>query len=96
MELKYFCLGGFWSRAFTNTKGAITMSNAQWQARKEQVLARGMANMAAVYIDKAKNAELWDIEASVIDFAAGIAVVNRPPASQGAERRRRADRTLLP
>ena len=53
------------------------MSNAQWQARKEQVLARGMANMAAVYIDKAKNAELWDIEGQrFIDFAAGIAVVN--------------------
>lgn len=53
------------------------MNNAQWQERKLKVLARGMANMAAVYVDKAKNAEIWDIEGKrYIDFAAGIAVVN--------------------
>lgn len=53
------------------------MSNAQWQARKEQVFARGLASMAPVFVDRAKNAEIWDVEGKrYIDFAAGIAVVN--------------------
>ncbi|GAA4494901.1 4-aminobutyrate--2-oxoglutarate transaminase [Pseudaeromonas paramecii] len=53
------------------------MSNAQWQARKEKVFARGLASMAPVFVEKAKNAELWDLDGKrYIDFAAGIAVVN--------------------
>jgi len=53
------------------------MQNVQLQQRKEKVIARGMGNLAAVYIDKAKNAELWDIEGKrYIDFGAGIAVSN--------------------
>lgn len=53
------------------------MSNAQWQQRKQNVFARGMGNMLPVYIEKALNAEVWDIEGKrYIDFAGGIAVVN--------------------
>jgi 4-aminobutyrate aminotransferase/(S)-3-amino-2-methylpropionate transaminase len=53
------------------------MSNMQWQQRKNQVFARGMGNMLPVYVQKARNAEVWDIEGNrYIDFAAGIAVVN--------------------
>jgi 4-aminobutyrate aminotransferase/(S)-3-amino-2-methylpropionate transaminase len=53
------------------------MSNAEWQQRKQDVFARGMGNMLPVYIDKALNAEVWDIEGKrYIDFAGGIAVVN--------------------
>lgn len=53
------------------------MSNAQWQERKNKVFARGMGNMLPVFIHKARNAEVWDIEGKrYIDFAAGIAVVN--------------------
>jgi 4-aminobutyrate aminotransferase/(S)-3-amino-2-methylpropionate transaminase len=53
------------------------MSNAEWQQRKANVFARGMGNMLPVYIDRAVNAEVWDIEGKrYIDFAGGIAVVN--------------------
>lgn len=52
-------------------------TNAELQARKEQAIARGQGNMAAVYIDRADNAELWDVEGKrYIDFGSGIAVVN--------------------
>lgn len=53
------------------------MSNAQWQQRKQNAFARGMGNMLPVYIARARNAEVWDIEGKrYIDFAGGIAVVN--------------------
>jgi 4-aminobutyrate aminotransferase/(S)-3-amino-2-methylpropionate transaminase len=51
------------------------MSNAQWQARKQVAMARGQGNLAEVYVDRAKNAELWDVEGKrYIDFGTGIAV----------------------
>ncbi len=53
------------------------MSNAQWQQRKSAAFARGMGNMLPVFIARALNAEVWDIEDKrFIDFAGGIAVVN--------------------
>ena len=53
------------------------MQNQQIQQRKEKVIARGQGNVAAIYIEKAKNAELWDVEGKrYIDFGAGIAVSN--------------------
>jgi 4-aminobutyrate aminotransferase/(S)-3-amino-2-methylpropionate transaminase len=53
------------------------MTNSQWQQRKQNAFARGMGNMLPVYIEKALNAEVWDIEGKrYIDFAGGIAVVN--------------------
>jgi len=53
------------------------MTNSHWQERKEKVIAKGMANMSATYIESAKNAILTDIEGKqFIDFAAGIAVNN--------------------
>jgi len=53
------------------------MSNAEWQQRKQKAFARGMGNMLPVFVDRAKNAEVWDIEGKrYIDFAGGIAVVN--------------------
>lgn len=53
------------------------MTNAKLQARKTQVIARGQGNIYPVYVDHAKNAELWDVEGQrYIDFGAGIAVCN--------------------
>lgn len=53
------------------------MSNAEWQQRKNQVFARGMGNLLPVFAQRARNAEVWDIEGKrYIDFGAGIAVVN--------------------
>ncbi|UTW46678.1 4-aminobutyrate--2-oxoglutarate transaminase [bacterium SCSIO 12696] len=52
-------------------------TNAELQARKEQAIARGQGNLAPFYIDRADNAELWDVEGNrYIDFGSGIAVVN--------------------
>lgn len=53
------------------------MSNSEWQQRKNQAFPRGMGNMLPIFVEKARNAEVWDIEGNrYIDFAAGIAVVN--------------------
>ncbi|MBB1489643.1 4-aminobutyrate--2-oxoglutarate transaminase [Oceanospirillum sediminis] len=52
-------------------------TNASLQERKEKVIATGQGNLAPVYIERAENAEMWDVEGNrYIDFAAGIAVNN--------------------
>ncbi|QDP00107.1 4-aminobutyrate--2-oxoglutarate transaminase [Thalassotalea sp. PS06] len=53
------------------------MNNEQLQARKTRVIARGQGNLYPVYIERGKNAELWDVDGNrYIDFATGIAVCN--------------------
>ncbi|QYJ93175.1 4-aminobutyrate--2-oxoglutarate transaminase [Shewanella spartinae] len=53
------------------------MSNAELQARKVQAIARGQGNAYSVYVERALNAELWDVEGKrYIDFGTGIAVCN--------------------
>jgi len=52
-------------------------TNAEWQERKSAAMAVGQGNIAPVYIERAKNAELWDVEGNrYIDFGTGIAVCN--------------------
>lgn len=52
-------------------------TNASLQERKNKVFAVGQGNLAPVYVERAKNAEMWDVEGNrYIDFAAGIAVLN--------------------
>ena len=52
-------------------------SNQDWQRRKVNAIARGQGNLAPVYIERAENALLWDVEGSrYIDFGSGIAVTN--------------------
>ncbi|GJL81020.1 MAG: 4-aminobutyrate transaminase [marine bacterium B5-7] len=56
---------------------AQVTTNAQWQVRKEAAIARGQGNIASVYVDRAENAEMWDVEGTrYIDFGTGIAVCN--------------------
>jgi 4-aminobutyrate aminotransferase/(S)-3-amino-2-methylpropionate transaminase len=51
------------------------LSNLDWQARKEDAVARGQGNIAPVYIERALGSELWDVEGNrYIDFGTGIAV----------------------
>ena len=53
------------------------MNNASITERKNAAIARGVGMTTQVYVEKAENAELWDVEGRrYIDFAAGIAVVN--------------------
>ena len=50
-------------------------ANAEWQSRKDAAFARAIGILAPVYIESAKNAEMWDVEGRrYIDFASGIAV----------------------
>ena len=50
-------------------------SNADWQSRKDAAFARGQGNLAPIFIDRAINAEMWDVEGNrYIDFGTGIAV----------------------
>ncbi|WP_375725025.1 4-aminobutyrate--2-oxoglutarate transaminase [Arcobacter sp. KX21116] len=53
------------------------MTNQKLQERKNKVFARGQGNTYPVFVEKAKNAELWDVEGNrFIDFGTGIAVCN--------------------
>src|SRR5210317_2151244 len=55
----------------------MVTTNDAWQQRKEAAFARGQGNAAPVYVQRARNAEVWDVEGKrYIDFGAGIAVVN--------------------
>jgi 4-aminobutyrate aminotransferase/(S)-3-amino-2-methylpropionate transaminase len=52
-------------------------SNSDLQQRRVAAVPRGVSNSLAVFADKARNAELWDVEGRrYIDFASGIAVLN--------------------
>jgi 4-aminobutyrate aminotransferase len=53
------------------------MKNAEVALRRTDSIARGVGMQTQIYVDKALNSEVWDIEGNrYIDFAAGIAVVN--------------------
>lgn len=55
----------------------MSQTNQQWQARREAAVTPGVGNSLQVYVQKALNAEIWDVEGKrYIDFASGIAVVN--------------------
>jgi len=53
------------------------MLNQDVSKRRDDAIARGVGMQTQIYAERAKNAEVWDIEGTrYIDFAAGIAVVN--------------------
>lgn len=53
------------------------MTNQQLHQRRSQVIAKGMGALYPLYVEKAENAHIWDVEGTqYIDFAAGIAVTN--------------------
>jgi 4-aminobutyrate aminotransferase/(S)-3-amino-2-methylpropionate transaminase len=52
-------------------------SNADLQRLRESAVPRGVSTMLPVFADRARGAEIWDVEGRrYIDFASGIAVVN--------------------
>lgn len=52
-------------------------TNASLAARRGAAIPAGLSKYLDVYIDRAENAELWDVEGRrYVDFAAGIAVNN--------------------
>ena len=53
------------------------MKNSELHQRRVDATPRGVGVMCGFYAEKAENATLWDVEGNeVIDFAAGIAVLN--------------------
>jgi len=51
------------------------LSNSEWQARKNEAVARGQGNIAPVFVERALGSEIWDVEGKrYIDFGTGIAV----------------------
>ncbi|PTB83232.1 4-aminobutyrate--2-oxoglutarate transaminase [Pseudidiomarina aestuarii] len=55
----------------------MTTTNADLQQRKQAVFARGQGNVYPVYVERARNAEVWDVEGKrYIDLGTGIAVCN--------------------
>lgn len=53
------------------------MKNTELSTRKSEVISRGVGMVTQIYAERARNAEIWDVEGNrYIDFAAGIAVVN--------------------
>src|SRR5271165_5785773 len=52
-------------------------TNAALMARRRAAMPRGSGQVHEVFVDRALNAEVWDVEGRrYIDFAGGIAVLN--------------------
>lgn len=52
-------------------------TNAALMARRHAAVPRGVGQAHQIFVDRARNAELWDVEGKrYIDFAGGIAVLN--------------------
>lgn len=63
--------------AADNSQSGNQTSNQGLQQRKTAVIARGQGNLYPIYVERALNAEVWDVEGKrYIDFGAGIAVCN--------------------
>lgn len=53
------------------------MTNANLLSRRANAVARGVAQAAPIFAERAEGAELWDVEGRrFLDFAGGIAVLN--------------------
>ncbi len=53
------------------------LSNAALMARRSAAVARGVGQAHEIFVSRASNAEVWDVEGRrYIDFAGGIAVLN--------------------
>lgn len=74
-------------------------SNESWLQRRRAAVARGVSLAHPVFIEHARNAELWDVTGRrFIDFAGGIAVLNtghRHPDIMAAARRQLERHTHL-
>ena len=55
----------------------VLHTNAALMARRRAALPLGMGQAHEIFVDRAENAEVWDVEGKrYIDFAGGIAVLN--------------------
>lgn len=62
------------------------MENRSLQERKNRAIALGQGTLTSVYIERARNAELWDVEGKrYIDLGSGIAVLNTGHGHPGVQ-----------
>jgi 4-aminobutyrate aminotransferase len=55
----------------------VALTNQELAARSQRIMPRGVAFTFPVFVDRAENAELWDVEGRrYIDFGSGISVLN--------------------
>ncbi|MAN76157.1 MAG: 4-aminobutyrate--2-oxoglutarate transaminase [Rhizobiales bacterium] len=53
------------------------VTNSKLISRRDAAVARGLASAYPIFVERAENARIWDVEGrSFIDFAGGIAVLN--------------------
>ena len=58
-------------------KRETSLSNAALMARRRAAIARGVGQVHEIFVDHARDCEVWDVEGRrYIDFAGGIGVVN--------------------
>ncbi|AXI48339.1 4-aminobutyrate--2-oxoglutarate transaminase [Sulfitobacter sp. SK012] len=63
--------------SIVDTAAPTVATNADFVARREAAVPRGVASAAPIYAKYAENAELWDVESNrYIDFVGGIGVLN--------------------
>jgi len=63
------------SKAQLKIAETTKLSNSEWQARKNDAVARAQGNIAPVFVERALGSEIWDVEGKrYIDFGTGIAV----------------------
>jgi 4-aminobutyrate aminotransferase/(S)-3-amino-2-methylpropionate transaminase len=55
----------------------MNKTNEQLMARRQAAVAQGVSQIHPLFIERAENATVWDVEGrEYIDFAGGIAVLN--------------------
>jgi len=55
----------------------VSFTNQEIAARSQRIIARGVSINFPVFVERAENAELWDVEGRrFIDFGSGISVLN--------------------
>ena len=60
-----------------NVLEIVLATNKEMLARRELATPRGIGTQTTIFADRARNAEIWDVEGNrFIDLAAGIAVLN--------------------
>src|SRR5690606_2401413 len=75
LEIKVLCLAGI--SPLSARSIAMTENNASMMLRRERAVPRGVGQIHAVFIKRADNAVICDVEGNLfIDFAGGIAVLN--------------------
>ena len=57
------------SEAQLKISEAKGLTNSEWQARKNDAVARAQGNLASVFVERALGSEIWDVEGKrYIDF----------------------------